>query len=263
MTKVIKVDVAWCRERLMRLRKAVDGIDDGRGSFGGTEREWDEFHRSQPVAVAILKTLDPGDGSLSWEAANTPWQWRAVLEKAMGYLDDRRELAQALAPDAPSLSASEFHRWVWEPARPLWEIGQFRQALLTAWTSINAHLQAKVGRRDISDDRLLQECLNERDPVPGKLKLRVPGDPADQTVQSLQRGTLQMALGCVWAIRNPSAHLAAHDAGELDEQIAFEQMAALSALARLLDSCTVMTTADGTAGGRATHSTPAERPAGE
>ncbi len=45
------------------------------------------------------------------------------------------------------------HPWAWDTARPLWEIQQFRQAILAAATAINAQMQAKVGRRDISDDQ--------------------------------------------------------------------------------------------------------------
>jgi hypothetical protein len=133
------------------------------------------------------------------------------------------------------------HPWVWEAARPLWEIQQFRQALLAAATAINAQVQAKVGRRDISDDKLIQECFSEKKPEPGKPRLRVSGDQTDPTVQSRQLGTLHMALGCIKTIRNPAAHLAAHDAGELGEQEALEQLATLSTLARFLDECEVLT----------------------
>jgi Protein of unknown function (Hypoth_ymh) len=45
--------------------------------------------------------------------------------------------------------------------------------------------------------------------------------------------------GCVSAIRNPAAHLADHDAGELNEQEALEQLATLSTVARFLDACEV------------------------
>jgi hypothetical protein len=67
-------------------------------------------------------------------------------------------------------------------ARPLWEIQQFRQALLAAATAINAQLQAKVGRRDISDDKLVQECFSGNAPEPEKPRLQVPGERTDQTV---------------------------------------------------------------------------------
>ncbi|MFH8574186.1 TIGR02391 family protein [Streptomyces sp. NPDC017993] len=51
-------------------------------------------------------------------------------------------------------------------------------------------------------------------PEPGKPRLRVPGDPTSPTVQSRQRGALQLGLGVFFAIRNPSAH----EAGEWTEQ---------------------------------------------
>ncbi|WP_328605915.1 TIGR02391 family protein [Amycolatopsis sp. NBC_00345] len=53
-------------------------------------------------------------------------------------------------------------------------------------------------------------------------------------------GALLMTQGCVWFIRNPAAHLAAHDSGEVDEQEAFEQLTTLSMVARMLDECLVM-----------------------
>lgn len=131
-----------------------------------------------------------------------------------------------------------------EAARPLWEIQQFRQALHAAATTINAQVQAKVGRRNISDDKLIQECFSEKEPELGKPRLRVPGDQTDPTVQSRQLGTLHMALGCIKTIRNPAAHLAANNAGELGEQEALEQLATLSTLARFLDDCDVLTADD-------------------
>jgi hypothetical protein len=87
------------------------------------------------------------------------------------------------------------HPWVWETARPLWEIQQFRLALLNAATTINAQLQNRVGRRDISDANLIQECFSEKDPEPGKPRLRVPGDRTDKTAQNRRRGICQLALG--------------------------------------------------------------------
>ena len=238
------MDVDWCRDRLQEYFDAVGEYDALAGAGFGSF-EWQAVEKRRPTVTAILKAIDPGDGSLSFDEQDNWDTHKSKVLQGIGALKDRDELSRALAPDTPALSADQMHPWVWEPARSLWEIGQFRQALLAVCTAINAHLQAKVGRRDASDDKLVQECFSEKPPIVGKPRLRVPGDPIDQTVQSLQRGTLQMALGCVWAIRNPAAHLAAHDAGELDEQAAFEQLAALSVLARLLDQCAVETANDG------------------
>jgi hypothetical protein len=230
------VDVEWCRDRLQQY---LDALDTYLASGDADTRAWREMQQRHPTAQAILQFLDPKkqldiDGQTAYETRK-----RLVL-RGLGILEDRAVLSSKLAPDTPLLAADRLHPWVWEAARPLWEIQQFRQALLAAVTAINAQLQAKAGRRDISDDRLIQECFSEKDPEPGKPRLRTPGDPDDQTVKSRQRGIWQLALGCVWAIRNPAAHLAAHDAGELDEQEALEQLATLSTLARFLDDCEVL-----------------------
>jgi hypothetical protein len=192
------------------------------------------MHQRYPTARAILLSLD---NQLDLDDIEPFWVIKSAVNKGLGIMQDQVDLSRALAPNAPSLGADRMHPWVGEAARPLWEVGQFRQALLAASTSINAHLQAMVDRRDISDDKLINECFSDKDPEPGKARLLAPGDPTDQTVRSLQRGIHQLGLACFWAIRNPAAHLASHEAGELKEQVALEQLATLSTLARFLQDC--------------------------
>lgn len=231
------MDVEWCEER---LREYLDLLDTYQTSGRRYGPGWRELEQSYPVVRGILRSLDPESQEFNLDTTSYDFIRRTVLQ-SLGILEAQAVLNSKLAPDAPVLVADRMHPWVWEAARPLWEIRQYRQAIRAAATAINAHLQASVNRRDISDDKLIQECFSERPPEPGKPRLRVSGDPADQTVQSRQRGTRDLALGCVWAIRNPAAHLATHDAGELDEQEALEQLATLSTLARFLDECEVLT----------------------
>lgn len=232
------MDVEWCRDRLQQYLDAVAAYWSHK-DFPNDSPEYREMERHHPTAQAILRSLAPGD-EFEIDRQGSVLAIKSVVLRGLGMLDDRAVLSSKLAPDAPLLAADRMHPWVWEPARPLREIQQFRQALLAAATAINAQLQAKVERRDISEDKLIQECFSEKDPELGKPRLQIPGDHADPTVQSRQRGAFQMALGCFWAIRNPAAHLAAHDAGELNEQAAFEQLATLSTLARFLDECEVL-----------------------
>jgi hypothetical protein len=131
----------------------------------------------------------------------------------------------------------QLHPWVWDSARTLWSSELYRQAVQAAATSVNAKLQQKVGRRDISDAKLIQEVLGDRAPEPRRPRLRMPGDQTDESVQSRQRGALQLGLGCTWAIRNP----ASHDDEEWDEQVSLERLATLSVFARLIDECDVVT----------------------
>lgn len=85
--------------------------------------------------------------------------------------------------------------------------------------------------------KLVQETFSESAAAPGKPRLRVLGDPTSETVQSRQRGALQLGLACVSLIRNP----ASHEDTELDEQIALEQLATFSVFARVVDECQVVT----------------------
>ncbi|HWR48933.1 MAG TPA: TIGR02391 family protein [Pseudonocardiaceae bacterium] len=187
-------------------------------------KEWREMQQRYPTVRAILRSLGAESQEFDPEDDDADWI-KTIILRSLGVLEDQAVLRSKLAPDAPVLAADRMHPWIWEPARPLWEIQQFRQALLAAATAVNAQLQAKVGRRDVSDDKLIQECFGDKVPEPGKARLRVPGDPTAQTVQSRQLGTLHMALGCIKTIRNP----AAHDEGEVGEQEAFEQLAAHAA----------------------------------
>lgn len=227
------MDVEWCRDRLQQYLDAVRAFEASSKSDGPEQRE---MYQRYPTAQAILRSLD---SQLDLDEKESFWVIKSLVNKGLGMLEDRAELSRALAPDPPVLAADRMHPWVWEAARPLWEIGQFRQALLAASTSINAHLQMMVDRRDVSDDKLINECFSEKEVEPGKPRVWAPGDPTDQTVRSLQRGIHQLGLACFWAIRNPAAHLASHQAGELNEQQALEQLATLSTLARFLDRCGV------------------------
>ncbi|MET7355694.1 TIGR02391 family protein [Streptomyces mirabilis] len=145
------------------------------------------------------------------------------------------EWAARLTPDAPSLPADQFHPWVWDAARTFWDSQHYRTAVHAAASAINAHLQAKLGRRDVADDKLVQEAFSDKPAESGKPRLRVPGDATSPTVQSRQRGDLPLGLGSFFAIRNS----AAHETGEWTEQESLEQLATLSVLARLIDSCQV------------------------
>jgi hypothetical protein len=135
----------------------------------------------------------------------------------------------------PLLAPESLHPWVWEAARTLWQSRHYRDAVRAAAAAITEHLQRRLGRFDVADDKLIQEAFSARPPEPGKPRLRVPGDHQNPTTASRQRGTLQLGLGCFFAIRNP----AAHDTGEWSEQESLEQLAALSVFARLAEACTI------------------------
>jgi hypothetical protein len=196
-----------------------------------------ELRKQEYAVKQILKSLQPGLEEFDLDGWFPESGAKAAAERGLGVLADREEVATRLAPDAPTLRADKFHPWVWGSARTLWESRHYRQAVQTAATALNAKIQDKVNRRDVSDAKLVQEVFREAAAEPGKSRLRVPGNPSDETVQNRQRGALQLGLACTWVIRNP----ASHEDEEWDEQVALEQLAVLSVFARLVDECMVIT----------------------
>lgn len=166
-------------------------------------------------------------------------RWVALREwagRAIGALEREEELAERLGDGSPRMSAGGLHPWVWEPAKRLWADGHFRAALHAAGSNLVSQTQAKTGRVDIADKALYEQVLNLAAPAPDKPRLRVAPDDGSSTNRSLQEGSMHLGIGLSMAIRNPSAH----STDELEEQVAFERLAAYSVLARLLDDATIV-----------------------
>src|SRR4051794_28758996 len=85
------------------------------------------------------------------------------------------------APDQPYLVLNQLHDWVWDAAKSFWASDHRSQGAERAWKSINAPLQQGVGRRDISDGVLVNGALSPPLPTGAKAKLRVKGDPTEQS----------------------------------------------------------------------------------
>jgi uncharacterized protein (TIGR02391 family) len=145
------------------------------------------------------------------------------------------EAKQRMRPDAPELAADRFHPWVWDAARPMWDAGSPQTAVLHAAQSVNARLKQTLGRCDVSEAQLCREAFSPADPKAGQSRLRFPGDRSTDTWKSLQNGARDFGAGCFEAIRNPLAHDHQYP---LPPQEALEQLAALSVLARWIESCT-------------------------
>ncbi|MFF9215766.1 TIGR02391 family protein [Streptomyces viridosporus] len=234
------MDRDWMRQRLEAFDELVTQYWNVRHVNGDTTQERKWLFEAEPTVVKILRRLDP---SLVEVEVLGEDEWRGLtinlneVRRAIGILADMDEWATRLALDGPSMPADGFHPWVWDAARTFWESRHYRAAVHAAATSINAHLQDKIGRRDVSDTKLVQEALSDKAPEPGKPRLRIPGDPTEPGVQTRQRGALQLGQGAYFALRNP----AAHETGDLTEQEALEQLATFSVLARLIDMCQVVT----------------------
>lgn len=229
------MDHAWMQHKLIQYRERLDAylrlpLQPGSGWRADNE-DRAELRRREPTIKEILKRLDPKLADFNLEEMAGEVEARNAVDRGLGVLAERDEWAAKLAPDAPALLADQFHPWVWQAAQTLWDSGHYRLAVQAAATAINAHTQAKLTRRDVADDSLMQEAFSANPPQVSKPRLRCPGDPSNPTVQSRQRGALQFAVGCFQAIRNP----ATHEQGEWDEQAALECLASFSVLARWID----------------------------
>ncbi|MFJ9693442.1 TIGR02391 family protein [Kitasatospora sp. NPDC101183] len=202
-----------------------------------------ELIASAQVVEQILDRVFPrwhhrvvGLGSLSDYWA----RHREAAQRAVVTLEREAEIREKLGDNAPQISASTFHPWAWEGASSLWQSGHFREAVTAAARKINAEAQNKLERRDLSEIKLFQEALSANAPAVGRPRLRIVPDDGSDTYKSTQRGVMAFAEGCFAAIRNPNSH--EDSLPELPEAEALEQLAALSLLARWIDSAAVEST---------------------
>ncbi|MCC4319024.1 TIGR02391 family protein [Streptomyces malaysiensis] len=234
------MDRDWMHEQLEFFDHLVTQYWNVRYANGDTTEERKNLFEAEPTVVRILRRLNPDMpdvevlGQSDWGDLTTNVD---EVRRGIGILADMDEWKTRLAPDSPSLPADRLHPWVWDAARTFWESAHYRAAVPAAATSINAHLQNKLGRRDLSDAKLVQEAFSDKAPETGKPRLRIPGAQTDPGVQTRQRGALQLGQGAFFALRNP----AAHETGDLAEQDALEQLATFSVVARLIDQCQVET----------------------
>lgn len=146
------------------------------------------------------------------------------------------ELAEKLGDNAPEMDAANLHPWSWENGRSYWNTGHYHQAVMQAAIRINSETQAKLGRMNASETDLFNQAFSLSAPTADAPRLRLMDDDGSKTYRNVHRGAMAFAEGLYAAIRNPGMHVP-HDGGE--EQLALEQLAAFSLLARWVDQAKV------------------------
>ncbi|MFH9416261.1 TIGR02391 family protein [Streptomyces rochei] len=233
------MDRDWMRQRLEAFDELTTLYWGIRSASHDTTQERKRLFEAEPTVLKILHRLNP---RVRDREVLTESEWGGLtinvdeVRRAIGMLTDMDEWEARLAPEGPSFRADGLHPWVWDAAMTFWESNHYRAAVHAAATSVNAHLQDKLGRRDVSDAKLLQEAFSDKAPEAGKPRLRIPGDQTDPGVQTRQRGALLLGQGAFAAFRNP----AAHETGDLAEQDALEQLAVFSLVAGFIDQCVVL-----------------------
>lgn len=151
-----------------------------------------------------------------------------LISRALDLINRWRAM-EACAPsaDLPVVPFNILDPVVTTAALPLWKAGKFRQAVSDAATNLNSFAQDRIGRHDISDKDLMAQAFSDKEPEPGKARLRCPGNPESETVRSQHEGARAFAIGTFQAIRNPAHHLT----GDWNPVTAFHHLMALSQVA--------------------------------
>ncbi|MGJ0203042.1 TIGR02391 family protein [Leucobacter sp. gxy201] len=232
------LDRDWAIEQLNTFIHLTEYVPSSRpnviGSFIRGKNE--EIAGQAHVVEQILGRVLPGWKSDLKETKRQRDGLRELASRARTQLQREQELQEKLRDDAPRISATGLHPWIWSGARSLWQSEHFVQAVRDAATKLNAETQNKVGRRDVSETDLFKQSFSLDESKPGKARLRRMSPDDSDTYRSMQRGAMAFAEGVFAGIRNPLSHEADQ---ELSEQVALEYLAALSVLARWVDESTV------------------------
>lgn len=192
------------------------------------------------AAHVVEQILDRVLGGWRGERPEQDPQYRWLRDqaaRAKSQIQRADELAEKLGDDAPEMDAGNLHPWAWENGRSYWNTGHHHQAVMQAAIRVNAETQAKLGRMDVSETELFNQAFSLNAPTADAPRLRIMDDDGGKTYDNIHRGARAFAEGLYAAIRNPGMHVP-HDGGE--EQLALEQLAAFSLLARWVDQAKVV-----------------------
>lgn len=240
-----KLNREWAINEIDAFLRATDKVAyDNRPGSGvvvlGTHMRGSKTEASQRAHVVeqILDRVLSG-----WERArpntDTKYSWlRDQASRAKAALLREGELAEKLGDNAPDMDAANLHPWAWEDGKSYWNSGHYHQAVMQASIRVNFETQAKLSRMDVSETALFNEAFSLEPPKAGSPRLRLAVNDGGKTYQNLHRGARAFADGLFTAIRNPGMHMP-HSSDGGEEQLALEQLAAFSLLARWVDQADV------------------------
>ncbi|MFC7429745.1 TIGR02391 family protein [Nocardia tengchongensis] len=198
----------------------------------------------RPEAIRMAETVRPILAKLypEWQSENQTSKndefksERDAARKLLARLDSHEEVLARLggADTSPRITAAGLHPLIWKAASAQWSTGHRHEAVLAAAKAVASLLETKVSRRDLLESDLIKQAFSDREPEPGKPRLRYLGFSNEKTAESMRRGVMEFGGGCFAAIRNPVGHVPNEEL-DLDEQTALERLAALSLFARWID----------------------------
>ncbi|QEA29483.1 restriction endonuclease [Microbacterium sp. CBA3102] len=241
------LDTDWATTPLRAFIHATDQVayDNSGGGMvvlGSHQRVPDaQAAEHAYVAEQILDRVLPewrsAEGTNGEAKGKARWKHlRDWAGRGIAALERETELREKLGDTAPRVSAGDFHPWIWGGAASLWQSAHYREAIEGAIKKLNAEMQNKLRRRDLSESDLFNQAFSEQPPSADRPRLHRMTNDGSATSKSVQRGARTFAEGVFAGIRNPLAH-ESHD--EMSQQEALEYLAALSVLARWVDASTL------------------------
>ena len=201
-----------------------------------------EINLLQPLIERIAQQIDPDEDSKRFKkrrSSSGSWNTaRGAAERLLGILGNEQTYDLILGPEGPALSAPLLHPWVWHAAVDLWGNRHYEDAVFRAAAAIERQLQLKLDRGDLSGTALYTEAFNTRSGQRlrfGHIRKETDDGKLKKDWTSSHQGAMHFGMGCALGIRNPLAH----GARDLDEHEALEYLAALSVLARWIDTAQV------------------------
>lgn len=230
------------------LREALELLETRRsGANSWTDRQaaTEELQRRQVQISQVVERILPGFGEPLFQSLSSTEKTPAAryLNQAIYTLEEGDKIARAFGPPpGPALRADALHPTVWQACASLWRSNHRRDAVNAAANAVNAAMQDRLGRRDVSNTDLVRQAFTLDDPQPGRPRLRLAENDGGETYASLHNGAREFSAGCYMAIRNTgSAHTAAEEPSEHE---ALEQLAAFSILARWIERAVVVAAHD-------------------
>jgi hypothetical protein len=188
----------------------------------------------------IVEAIDESLGRHGFQRVVSQWVWefdqvQQTVQRARGILGEKDRIDDMLGPAGPKLSGAELHRWVWHAAAQLWSDGHEREAVQRAALNVELEMRSKYRRADLDGPQILDQAFSTKPASADMPRWRLPGyEPQTDDFKSAHLGAMSFGKGCFLAIRNLSTH-------RLEVLEALEQLAALSLLARWIDSAEELT----------------------
>ena len=240
------------RDHLIRNQEIHERHENS-NSYGELNPSYDdasyrELQRLEPIIEEIARAVEsdparhhaPGVGV----AFAGMWAWSTQpgwVERLIGILENRARRDEVFEPAGPNLKAVQLHPWVWNAALDLWNDGHFREAVQAAATAVERQTKLKIDRGDLGGTKLYTEAfaLQTRPGIPRlrfrHLEAQTRDGNITQDWSSAHEGAAAFGRGCSLGIRN----LVSHSTDAVSEHVALEHLAALSMLARWVDTAVV------------------------